>query len=101
MLFQAALTMLANALSAYRPDRMSVWQTARYLLYRAPQRKRGSDSVIRAFIVAVGAALFGRVSVLDHDVDLRCMVLGQQADTDLPADTLLRTLERQTADSST
>ncbi|MEU3567315.1 hypothetical protein AB0E96_02615 [Kitasatospora sp. NPDC036755] len=51
---------------------------ARYLLFQAPQAKKGSDAVTRTFVVAVGAvALPGHAPALTEDVDLRCYVLGQ------------------------
>lgn len=79
-MFAAALTLLADAPS------LSSWQAARYLLYQSPQTKKGSDAVIRAFLVAVGSVLFGHPPVLDQDVDLRCAILGQGAATVLPSD---------------
>ncbi|MFF2123464.1 hypothetical protein ACFVXH_39670 [Kitasatospora sp. NPDC058184] len=54
--------------------------TARYLMFQAPQTKKGSDSVTRVFVVAAGAVLFGdRAPALPADIDLRCYVLGQAA----------------------
>jgi hypothetical protein len=79
-MFDAALTLLATE------PTLAAWQAARYLLYQAPQTKKGSDAVTRTFLVAVGAVLFGQPPVLDQDVDLRCVVLGQPAATVLPGD---------------
>jgi hypothetical protein len=45
--------------------------------------------VTRVFLVAVGALLFGRAPILLQDVDLRCMVLGQRAATEMDGDTAL------------
>lgn len=80
VMFDAALNLLATGAC------LSDWQTARYLLYQAPQTKKGSDAVTRVFLVATGAVLLGRPPVLEQDVDLRCLVLGQEAATVLPAD---------------
>ncbi len=57
----------------------SAWWSAAYLLYQAPQFKKGSDATNRVFLAAVGAALLGEAPVIPHDIDLRCMVLGQNA----------------------
>uniref|UniRef100_UPI003F49A3D4 hypothetical protein n=1 Tax=Amycolatopsis sp. CA-290885 TaxID=3239925 RepID=UPI003F49A3D4 len=92
VLFGIAMIMLAGAVD--EPEqavRVRAWQDARYLLYQAPRTKKGSDAVTRVFVVAVGAILAGRAPVLDQDVDLRCMVLGQQAATVMPADAALLT----------
>ncbi|MFJ6378598.1 hypothetical protein ACIQI7_01135 [Kitasatospora sp. NPDC092039] len=73
VLHSAALGLLA------RP-RLTVqdYLSARYLLFQAPQTKKGSDAVTRTFVVAVGAvALPGARPALPEDVDLRCYVLGQ------------------------
>ncbi|MBD0669208.1 hypothetical protein [Streptomyces sp. CBMA156] len=51
---------------------------ARYLLFQAPQTKKGSDAVSRTFVVAVGAVVLpGAAPALPEDIDLRCYVLGQ------------------------
>jgi hypothetical protein len=85
-LWTAAIRVLANALELDSVGRLKAWQTARYLAYQAPRTKKGSDAVTRVFLVAVGAVLFRRPPVLEPDVDLRCMVLGQDAATVMPAD---------------
>jgi len=81
-MFAAALGVLAAA----APGDVAAWQTARYLLYQAPRTKKGSDAVTRTFLVATGTVLFGRPPTLDHDVDLRCLVLGQELATTAPSD---------------
>jgi hypothetical protein len=81
-MFRSALDLLAAA----EPGDLGAWQAARYLLYQAPVTKKGSDAVTRTFVVVVGAVLLGRPPVLDEDVDLRCLVLGQRAATILPSD---------------
>lgn len=83
--------MLDAALDLLAADRVTVrtWQQVRYLLFQAPIMKKGSDAVIRAFLVATGAVLLGRPPVLAQDVDLRCIVLGQSAATEMPSDTHL------------
>lgn len=88
-LFHAALSLLAGAVAVYRDDQLHLWQTARYLLYQAPVMKKGSAAVIGTFLVAVGAYLFGTAPVLEPDADLRCMVLGQHAATEMPTDAQL------------
>lgn len=86
-----ALFHLAGAFnpSLLRDERITAWQESRYLLYQGRQTKKGSDAVIRVFLVAVGAVLFGQPPVMEQDVDLRCMVLGQDAATEMPADEVL------------
>lgn len=70
-------------------EKLETWQHARYLMFQSPRTKKGSDAVTRVFLVAVGAALFGLPPVMEQDVDLRCMVLGQAAAMDMPADDVL------------
>jgi len=82
LMFHTAMTVLADA---SRGD-VRAWQAARYLLYQAPLTKKGSDAVTRVFLVAAGTVLFGQPPILDHDVDLRCIVAGQHAATALPSD---------------
>ncbi|MEV0357862.1 hypothetical protein AB0H71_17570 [Nocardia sp. NPDC050697] len=81
-MFRHAVDLLAGA----EPGEVTAWQRARFLLYQAPVMKRGSDAVIRTFLVAVGALLFERPPVLEQDVDLRCLVLEQGAATIMPTD---------------
>lgn len=69
--------------------RIEAWQLARYLLYQGPKYKKGSDAVIRVFLVAVGALLFGTAPVMQQDADLRCMVLPQEEALTMPADAAL------------
>ncbi|SFQ31223.1 hypothetical protein [Amycolatopsis rubida] len=86
----AALDQLAALFARRHDDQLRQWQTARYLLYQSPVTKKGSDAVIRMFVVAVGALLFGgRTPVMQSDADLRCMILGQAAGTAMPADSVL------------
>jgi hypothetical protein len=72
-MFHTAMAILGTA----EHGEVSAWQVARYLLYQAPLTKRGSDAVIRTFLVTVGTFLFGQAPVLAQDVDLRCIVAGQ------------------------
>jgi hypothetical protein len=81
-----ALNLLAGTDDLDRLDLVRAWQNARYLMYQAPRTKKGSDAVTRTFLVAVGAVLFGVAPVLEPDVDLRCLVLGQTAATEMAAD---------------
>jgi hypothetical protein len=73
VIFAAALDALAD------PDiTPETFATARYLLFQAPQTKKGSDAANRTFTVAVGAALLGhQAPALPADIDLRCYVLNQ------------------------
>ncbi|WNV85340.1 hypothetical protein [Umezawaea sp. Da 62-37] len=75
-----------DLLAAGEPEDLETWQAARYLLYQAPITKKGSDAVTRTFLVAVGAVTLGRAPVLAQDVDLRCVVLGQDRATRMPTD---------------
>lgn len=81
-MFHAAMTLLADA----DFGDLGAWQAARYLLYQSPMTKKGSDAVTRVFLVATGTVLLGQPPVLDHDIDLRCAVLGQAAATTAPSD---------------
>lgn len=67
-------------------ERIAAWQLARYLLFQGPLYKKGSDAVVRVFLVGVGAMLFGRAPVMQQDADLRCMVLPQHDALVMPAD---------------
>lgn len=85
----ARATMFAtalNLLAAAEPGDVVAWQTARYLLYQAPVTKKGSDAVTRTFLVAVGSVLLARAPILEQDVDLRCIVLGQDEATSMSGD---------------
>lgn len=90
LLHSTALGLLAGAVDLPHQGRVRAWQEARYLLYQAPQYKKGSDAVTRVFLVAVGALLFGTAPSVEQDCDLRAMVLGQDAATTMPADETLR-----------
>lgn len=81
-MFHVAMTVLAGA----EDGDVSAWQAARYLLYQAPMIKKGSDAVIRTFLVTAGTVLLGRPPILEQDVDLRCIVAGQAAATTMPGD---------------
>jgi len=85
-MFHAAMTVLADA--AFGD--LGAWQAARYLLYQSPMTKKGSDAVTRVFLVVAGSVLFGQPPILDHDIDLRCIVAGQSAATVAPSDSLIR-----------
>jgi len=81
-MFHVAMTVLAGA----DDGDVGAWQAARYLLYQAPMIKKGSDAVIRTFLVTTGALLLGQPPILEQDVDLRCIVAGQAAATTMPGD---------------
>jgi hypothetical protein len=101
-LFGVALITLAGAVDEPEYDRrITAWQTARYGLYQAsPRTKKGSDAVTRVFLVAVGAVLFGTAPVMEQDCDLRCMVFGQAAATEMPADISIYERPRPATDRS-
>ncbi|MGW4110187.1 hypothetical protein ACWEFJ_04860 [Actinosynnema sp. NPDC004786] len=80
VLFTEAMTVLATAAEGD----WTAWWTAAYLLYQAPRFKKGSDACNRVFLVAVGAAMLGGPPIVPHDLDLRCMVLGQPTVTAVP-----------------
>lgn len=92
VLFTEALALLAGAAESDTTylERVRAWQAARFLLFQAPRHKKGSDAVTRTFLVGVGAALLGVPPVLEQDVDLRCMVMGQVATSTMPADAALQ-----------
>ncbi|GAA1281653.1 hypothetical protein [Saccharothrix xinjiangensis] len=76
-------------LGAAEPGDAAAWRTAAYLLYQGIGYKRGTDAILRVFLVAAGAVLLGEAPVLPHDLDLRCMVLGQEQATEMDGDTAL------------
>ncbi|MEV0366344.1 hypothetical protein [Nocardia fusca] len=55
----------------------ATWAEIAYKLFHAPQRKSGSDAVIRSFMAAVGVHHLGRVPEFPHDIDLLAMVTSQ------------------------
>lgn len=74
-IFNTALNLLAEP--GCPPEQFLL---ARYLLFQAPQHKKGSDAVTRTFTVTVGAMLYGAAAPgLHADEDLRAYVLGQRA----------------------
>lgn len=83
-----ALYHLADDDALNPQDALRHVQAARYLLVEAPQTYKGSDAVIRVLLVAVGSMLLRRPLVLEQDMDLRCLVGGQAAATEMPADTI-------------
>ncbi|MGQ0773180.1 MAG: hypothetical protein ACT4NY_01975 [Pseudonocardiales bacterium] len=70
--FHGAMALLADHRG--HAAALDVWVGATYLLYQAPQRKRGSDAVNRVFLVAAGACLLGHPPALPHDIDLRAVI---------------------------
>lgn len=81
VMFHEAMHVLAAAYRGDRSARWAAWWSAAYLLYQSPQFKKGSDATNRVFLAAIGAALLDQAPVIPHDLDLRCMVLGQSAVT--------------------
>ncbi|MFI1460369.1 zeta toxin family protein [Nocardia carnea] len=55
----------------------ATWAEIAYKLFHAPQRKSGSDAVIRSFMAAAGVHRLGRVPDFPHDIDLLAMVTSQ------------------------
>jgi hypothetical protein len=68
-IFNAVMQVLANE----RPGQCSeqTWANIAYLLYQSPKYKKGSDAVIRTFLVVSGTYLLGYVPKLSQDIDLR------------------------------
>jgi len=86
VMVSSALYLLASN-KALEPDHaLSFVQRARYLLVEAPEMYKGSDASVRVLVVAIGAILTGRALTLEQDMDLRCLVGGQAAATEMPAD---------------
>ncbi|MET8795423.1 hypothetical protein ABZV91_03020 [Nocardia sp. NPDC004568] len=54
------------------------WADAAYKLFQSPERKNGSDGVIRTYLAAAAAYRMGRVPVFPHDIDLRAMTMEQR-----------------------
>ncbi|HET6286316.1 MAG TPA: hypothetical protein VFG15_06160 [Amycolatopsis sp.] len=85
-----ALALLAADTSLDPDHALPAIQAARYLLVEAPQMYKGHDACLRPQIVGIGAILTGRALILEQDMDLRCLVYGQAAATEMPADSVLR-----------
>ncbi|MGW4093670.1 hypothetical protein [Nocardia sp. NPDC004750] len=56
---------------------VETWADVAYKLYQAPQRKNGSDAVIRTFLAAAAEYRLGRVPKIPHDIDLRAYTMSQ------------------------
>lgn len=63
---------------------LAAWWQAAYLAYQSPRYKKGSDAATRVFLAAVAVWRLGYVPTIPHDIDLRCMVLGQTAAATMP-----------------
>ncbi len=74
-IFQSAMQELASQKS--QECTPETWANIAYLLYQSPQYKRGSDAVIRTYLVAAGAYLLGSAPVLPQDIDLRAYTMSQ------------------------
>jgi hypothetical protein len=74
-IFQAAL----QELTSQQPGQCTreAWANVAYLLYQSPQYKKGSDAVIRTFLVAAGTHLVGEAPILPQDIDLRAYISTQ------------------------
>lgn len=68
-----------NEIANNEPGQASfdTWANIAYLLYQGPQKKRGSDAVLRSFLVASGTHLLGQPPILPQDIDLRAYAVGQ------------------------
>ncbi|WP_280334806.1 hypothetical protein, partial [Nocardia wallacei] len=73
-IFQDALEQLS------RPGKFTLetWADVAYKLFQSPQRKNGSDAVIRTFLVGAAEYHMGRVPDFPHDIDLLAMTLPQR-----------------------
>lgn len=54
------------------------WADMVYRMYQSPQYKRGTDAVIRTFVVAVGAWIFGTPPMLVQNIDRLAYAASQQ-----------------------
>ncbi|ONI88121.1 hypothetical protein ALI22I_20500 [Saccharothrix sp. ALI-22-I] len=87
LMLDAALNLFAADQSLDPDHALPAVQAGRYLLVEAPEYYKGADASIRVLVVVVGALLTGRAMLLEQDMDLRCLVGGQDAATEMPADT--------------
>lgn len=67
----------AGRLDAHDPESRQAFTDAAYFLIQAPQVQRGSDAVMRTFLVAAYTRLFDEALRLPEAVDLDGMVRGQ------------------------
>jgi hypothetical protein len=86
LMVNAALFLFADDSSLDPEHALAAVQAGRYLLVEGPQTYKGTDAVVRVLVVAVAAVLTGRALRLEQDMDLRCLVGGQAAATEMPAD---------------
>lgn len=77
IIFQAAMQELERL--SQQPDQCTPEALANlaYLLFQSPHNKKGSDAVIRTFLIVAGTYLTGEAPVLRQDVDLRAGTMAQ------------------------
>lgn len=90
LMLNSALYLLAEDKSLDPDHALPAVQKSRYLFVEGPETYKGSDASIRVLVVMIGAILTGRALILEQDMDLRCLVYGQAAATEMPADSVLR-----------
>ncbi|WP_410784985.1 hypothetical protein [Kribbella sp. C-35] len=70
------------------PAQRQAFVDAAYFLVQGPEFRRGSDAIMRTFLVAAHARVFDRAPVLPHAIDLDGMVRGQDAFSQVMRDQL-------------
>jgi hypothetical protein len=71
---QASFSSAIELLAGCDPGDPGSWARAAWRLYQAPRAKRGTDAVIRVFLIAAGTCLLGQPPFLPHDIDLAAYV---------------------------
>ncbi|NUS00019.1 MAG: hypothetical protein HOV67_32765 [Kribbellaceae bacterium] len=70
------------------PELRQKFTDAAYFLIQAPEMKRGSDAIMRTFLVAAHTRVFDAAPVLPQAIDLDGMVRGQEAFSQVMRDQL-------------
>lgn len=76
LIFQAAMDELEKLSHQPNEWNQEAFANIAYLLFQSPQFKKGSDAVIRTFLVTAGAYL-GEVPKIPQDIDLRAGTMTQ------------------------
>jgi hypothetical protein len=69
----------AGPLDPHDPEQRQVFNDAAYFLVQGPEMRRGSDAIMRTFLVAAHTRVFDAAPVLPQGIDLDGMVRGQDA----------------------
>jgi hypothetical protein len=75
-------------LDPHDPELRQKFTDAAYFLIQAPEMKRGSDAIMRTFLVAAHTRVFDAAPVLPQAIDLDGMVRGQEAFSQVMRDQL-------------